>query len=316
MKAVLVQHRVKVFDKASGMSIGFDRCLHLCRQDHGLTESEAGTMRAIDALRDAEQHWIVIVEEDLLYMHSRAVITAFDSYLKRALDFDLNSRIPQRVLPVSTMPSGDFEYLVDREFQLVSKLLKPGNRKRDEARARIRSLLAMEALVAEEVKISEKDISRIERAIKNRIELGKVFPRLNTIDSAISGGGPTLTVHFSKKQGAPVRFVGGDDPEGAAAVRQVDLQKKYYLSAQMLAESTKLSAPKSLALRRHLGIDNDPNCRHTFEFGKSKFDRFSDNALAKMKTAISDGVDMNEIWELCGRGGRGAKRITAPAKLA
>ncbi|URK88553.1 hypothetical protein LP421_15950 [Rhizobium sp. RCAM05350] len=89
LKAVLVQNKVKVFDDKSGKSIGFDRALHLCRQNHGLTEAEAGTMRMIDALRDAEQHWFTIVEEDLLYLHTRALITVFDAYLKRALDLDL-----------------------------------------------------------------------------------------------------------------------------------------------------------------------------------------------------------------------------------
>lgn len=166
LKAVLVQNRVKVFDDKSGKSIGFDRALNLCRQGHGLTEIEAGTMRMIDALRGAEQHWFAIIEEDVLYLHTRALVTVFDAYLKRALDLDLFSRIPARVLPVSTKPPGDFDFLVDREYKLIAELLMPGKRKRDEARGRIRALLAMEGLAAEEVQISEKDINRIERAVK------------------------------------------------------------------------------------------------------------------------------------------------------
>jgi hypothetical protein len=214
LKAVLVQNKVKVFEEKSGKSISFEKCLRLCRQDHGLTEAEAGIMRTVDALRDAEQHWFAKLEEDVLYLHTRALITAFDAYIRRALDIDVRSRIPPRVLPVSTMPPGDFDFLVDREYKLIADLLKPGNRKRDEARARIRSLLAMEALVAEEVEISEKDINRIEKAIKDGSELRAVFPRLNTIASAVQGEGTAITVHFTKKEGAPVKFVGGDDPGG------------------------------------------------------------------------------------------------------
>ncbi len=123
----------------------------------------------------------------------------FDAYLKRALDVDLSSRIPARVLPVSTKPPGDFDLLVDREYRLIAELLKPGKRKRDEARARIRALLAMEGLVADEVQISEKDINRIEKAVRAGSELGEVFPRLNTIASAVEGDGPAITVRFSKK---------------------------------------------------------------------------------------------------------------------
>ncbi|QZN99604.1 hypothetical protein [Chenggangzhangella methanolivorans] len=91
LKAVLRQAQYQVFDKKSSTSIGFKRCLNLCVAQHELTESEAGVMRAVDALRDEAQHWFVVVEEELLYLHTRALITAFDAYLKRTLDDDLNA---------------------------------------------------------------------------------------------------------------------------------------------------------------------------------------------------------------------------------
>ena len=296
LKAVLVQKKVSVFDKSTGKSIGFERCLRLCQASHGLKSEEAGVMRAIDAMRDASQHWFVFVSEELLYMHTRALISAFDDYLKRALDTDLLSHIPPRVLPVSSMPPGDFEFLIDREYKLIADLLKPGKRKRDEARARMRSLLAMEALTTDEVEISEKDIDRIEKAVKAGAEIGKVFPRLITVSTTTSGEGVTLKVHFSKKEGAPVRYVSGDDLEEAAAVREVDIRKKYYMRAADLAKALKLTEPKSKALRKHLEIDGEKDCSHTFEFGKSTFQCFSDNAMNRMKQAIVDGIDMNAVW--------------------
>jgi len=296
MKAVLCQNKVKLFDKDSGRSIGFERCLGLCQANFGLTALEAGVFRVVDALRDDAQHWFVYIPEDILYMHTRALITVFDAYLTRSLDLDLNSFIPARVLPVSTMPPGDFEFLVDREFKLVGELLRPGNRRRDEARARIRTLLAMEALVTEEVAISEKDINRIERAIKTGSELSSVFPRLNTINTTVDGAGATLKVHFTKKEGAPVKFIAGDEPEGAAAVREIDLQKKFHMNASQLAQKLGLTEPKSVALRRCLGIDDDPGCMHVFKFGKVKINRFSDNALRSMKDAIKDGIDLKKVW--------------------
>lgn len=143
LKAVLVQNKARVFDKATGKSIGFEKCLRLCQSSHGLKSEEAGVMRAIDAMRDASQHWFVFVSEDLLYMHTRAVISAFDDYLKRTLKTDLHAHIPPRVLPVSTKPPGDFEFLIDREYNLIVDLLRPGKRRRDEARARIRCQSAL-----------------------------------------------------------------------------------------------------------------------------------------------------------------------------
>jgi hypothetical protein len=57
---------------------------------------------------------------------------------------------------------------------------------------------------------------------------------------------------------------------------QVDLQTKYYLPPFELAERAGLSRPCATALRRHLGIDEDENCRHVFTFGTQKHPRYSD----------------------------------------
>ncbi|MDR6632647.1 hypothetical protein J2X72_001431 [Phyllobacterium sp. 1468] len=297
LKAVLCQNRVRVFDKDTSRSLGFEKCLGICQAHHDLKESEAGIFRAVDALRDAAQHWIIVVSEDLLYMNTRAIITAYDAYLKRSLDLDVSSHIPPRVLPVSTKPPGDFDFLVDREYKLIAELLQPGKRQRDEARARVRSLLAMEAIVTEKVEVSERDIDRIEKAIKDGKEFNEVFPRLNTVGTATTGEGTTFTVHFSKKEGAPVKYIKGDDPEGHAAVREVDLRKKFHMLPSDLAKKLGLTEPKSKALRQHLNIDSDPDCHWVFEFGKSKHGCFSDNARNKMKAALDGGLDMNSVWE-------------------
>lgn len=156
-------------------------------------------------------------------------------------------------------------------------------------------MLAMEAIVTDEVGISERDIDRIEKAMRGGTELKAVFPRLATVGTTTSGEGINLTVHFTKKQGAPVQYVGGDDPAAAAAVREIDLQKKFYLQANALAEKVGLTRPKAKVLRLHLGIDEDPSCIHVFEFKSQKIPCFSDNAVAKMKAGLA-AVDMNELW--------------------
>jgi len=109
--------------------------------------------------------------------------------------------------------------------------------------------LAMEAHTVNEVNVSEKDIDRIEKAIREKKAFKDVFPRLVALGTNVEGQGITLKVHFSKKQGAPVRFISADDPGEAAAVREFDLQKKYYLSRTQLAHTLKLTPPKAAALR-------------------------------------------------------------------
>lgn len=288
LKAILVQKGVRVFDPTKQTSIGFEKCVNLAIQHAKLTAEEAGLLRAVDAFRDAEQHRLIIVPEDVLYLHARGFITVFDDLLKRSLDHALADHLPGRVLPVSTQPLVSFDLLVDREFSQVRELLQPGRRQRDEARGRIRALLAMESHVAEHVDISEADIDRIEKAIRGGKLRSDVFPRLGALDTQVSGAGATISVRFTKKQGegAPVRFVAADDPTEAAAVREVDLQKRFRLSASELAKALKLNTHKSHALRQKLNIDADPQCMHTFTFGKSKHPMFSDTALNRMREAL------------------------------
>jgi hypothetical protein len=231
LKAGLVQEQVGVFDKQLSQSIGFEKCVNLARQHLGLTADEAGTLRAIDALRDEAQHWYNEVSEGLLYSHARASVTLFDDLLQRAFGESLVSHLPHRVLPISSEPPKDIQLLIDEEFTQIAELLKPGRRRRPEACARIRTLLAMEAHVAENVRVSKRDVDRVQKGIRAGRTLPEVFPRLSEVGTEISGEGIHVAVRFVRNtrprgQLLAVRFVGADDPEDAAAIREVDLQRR------------------------------------------------------------------------------------------
>ena len=68
LKAVLVQRGVQVMDPNKKTSIGHEKCVNLAMQHAKLTVSEAGLLRTVNALRDAEQHWMIVVPEDVLYL--------------------------------------------------------------------------------------------------------------------------------------------------------------------------------------------------------------------------------------------------------
>lgn len=163
LKAALVQGRTVVFDRESGRSIGFSRCLHEASSSSRvkLTEEEAGALRAVDAMRDGEQHWFTVVDEGLLYLHTRAAVTLFDDLLHRAFEERLANHLPLRVLPVGSEPPQDFQTLIDREYANVAALLKPHRRARAEAEARIRALLALEAHVEPDTRVSVSDVRRV-----------------------------------------------------------------------------------------------------------------------------------------------------------
>jgi len=296
IKALLIQNGKGVFDKEKGTSIGVDKALNIAQSNGWLNSTQAGAIRVIDALRDQAQHWMVVVPEDVLYINARALITAVDEILSGHFDDTLSDNLPVRVLPLSTQPLPDFLLMVNREYAQIRDLLAPGRRARDEARGRITALLAMEAHISEEVAVSKRDLDRIEEAIKADTSVERVFPRLMTLATNVEGEGPTLRVRITKSEDAPaIRYVSGDDPEGAAAIREIDLQRKYYLSPSELAQKLGLTRNKAKAVRDYLRIDEDPANVITFEFGSQKHPRYSDNALRALREAITPEL-VEQAW--------------------
>ncbi|MFI7618273.1 DUF3644 domain-containing protein [Nonomuraea terrae] len=297
IKAALVQANVMVFDSHLGRSWGFETCIKhaLGHPKIQLSDSDAGTLRAIDAMRDDEQHWFNFVSEQLLYLHARAGVTLFDDILQRMFKEELTTYLPHRVLPISVDPPRDLALVLDEEYTQIAALMSPGRRARHEACARIRTLLAMEAHVEPDTRVSTKDVARVERGIRNGNPRELVFPRLEEISTTVDGHGITITVHFTKKQGAPVRYV-ADDTVPAAAIREVDLQRKFHRSATDLAIALKLTGPRSAALRQHLGIDANESCSHEFVFGSQRHRRYSDNAFVLMRDALVS-IDMEAVWQ-------------------
>jgi hypothetical protein len=299
LKAILEARKKPVFDKWSQKSISLDRAIRLCQQEPGvnLSEDEAGTIRVLDALRDAEQHWHLVVDEGLHFLNVRAGITLFDDLLRRVFGERLADHLPTRVLPISAEPPQTLDLLVDREYRRIAALLEPGRRASAEARARIRALLASEALRdSAAAEVSEADVRRVARGVREGKSREQVFPKLCGISCILAGAGLTVEVRMVKKGGLPVTYT-SDPNADASAFRTVDLEKKFYMGPHDLADKCGVSRNKAMALRRHLGLDaNDDHYSHRFVFGRTKLLRYSDNAWRAMKDALAT-VDLDRIWE-------------------
>ncbi|MFB6826196.1 DUF3644 domain-containing protein [Streptomyces virginiae] len=299
LKAALVQRGIRVLDPELGRSIGFEACVRKAMQhpDIKLSEADAGMLRAIDAMRDDEQHWFNQVSEQLLYVHTRAGVTLFDDLLQRVFKEPLADHLPVRVLPVSAHPPRDLALLLDDEYTQIASLLRPGRRATHEARARIRTLLALEAHTGPETRVSDKDVDRVQAGIRGGAARSEVFPRLEQLATATDGEGLLIKLRFVKSADAPpVRYV-ADESVPAAAIREVDLQAKFRRSASDLATALGLTQPRCLALRRHLGIDNDAACCHEFVFDSQRLTRFSDNAYTRLRDALG-ALDLDEVWRV------------------
>ena len=129
------------------------------------------------------------------------------------------------------------------------------------------------------------------------INVGKtreqIFPKLSAVDADFTGDGVGLEVRFVKSGGMPVTFV--KDDVDASAIRVVDLQKKFYMTASELAMKLGVTTSRAIALRRHVGAGTNENMSHTFKMGKTRYVLYSDNAFVAMRDAIRD-LDMDAIW--------------------
>jgi hypothetical protein len=297
VKAALVQKGCAVFDKKSHKAEGMKRWLNRAKEHLQSSEGEIGVLRTIDALRDTEQHWYAAVPEEILYLESRAFITAFDDILGRVFGERLADFFPSRILPISTLPvPRDTIHLFDSNYRQIQALLVPGKRQRDNALGLIRTLLAMESHVVEEVEVNEADVRRVERVARSGNDWTVAFPRLSQIRTAFQGEGQEILVRFSKTEGAPVRFVTADDPTEAAAVREIDLQRRFRYSATELAKQIGLTTNKSAVLKRYCKTDSDPQCMHEFVFGSQKHKRYSDTAIEKLRTVLKT-ADLDQIHQ-------------------
>ncbi|BCW73653.1 hypothetical protein NicSoilB8_46970 (plasmid) [Arthrobacter sp. NicSoilB8] len=299
LKASLDSAKVSVFDKRSEKSISFEAAIRKCQETPGIkvSEGDAGTMRVIDAWRDAEQHWYATVDEGLLYLHVRAAITLYDDLLYRVFQERLGDHLPARVLPISAEPPQDFQLLVDREFSRIAELLHPKRRGRGEAHSRIRALLAMESHTdPDAAEIREADVRRVERGVKSGKPRAQVFPKLSSVGSQVSGEGLTVEVKLVKTGGLPMTYVAADSDVEPSAIRMVDLEKKFHMSPYELADKAGIERTKATAVRRHFNLDsNDDVHSHRFVFGSQKYMRYSDNALKKMKEAKTS-LNLADLW--------------------
>jgi hypothetical protein len=68
---------------------------------------------------------------------------------------------------------------------------------------------------------------------------------------------------ITKKGGAPIRYIAGDDPREAATIRTVDLQKRFRYSARQVAQQSGLSDHQFYAAHLALNLDD---VRHASSF--------------------------------------------------
>ena len=300
LKAAIVENGGSIRDRGSAETIGFDTCVRraLSQGDiRFLTEEQALTLQATNGLRDAAQHHLVDLSEQQLYIHAQAGVTLFRDIARDVFAIELCDYLPERVLPVSTTPPTDLSMLFDREVQAVRMLLAPGRRRHTEARARLRPLAILDATIkGEKLQPSEATLDRMGRLLIAGEDWAEVFPGVASVEITTEGVGAKVQLRIVKKEGVPTTLV----PEGTVgasvvAVKRVNELDYYSLSRDGLASKVGLTGPKTTALIRFLGLEDDPEYFKRVVLGKSPFKRYSPKAIGRMKDALEE-VSINEVW--------------------
>jgi hypothetical protein len=300
LKASILHRGGKIRERRAKQTIGFDACVRKALSDSNvkfLTPEQALTLQAINSLRDAAQHHLVDLSEQHLYLHAQSGVTLFRDLQKAVFDRELTSDLPERVLPVSTKPPAYIETLFDTEVEHIKTLLRPKSRRRVEAYARLRGLAILEGSIqGERIQPGTGDLNRLARKMRGGQSWNKLFPGVASVEFTAKGYGPSLDLRISKKEGTPVHLVPEGTPGAAVvAIRRVDELGFYNLSLTQLAEHVGLSAPKATALIRHLNMQFDADCFKQIVIGQSKFNRYSQKALEKIKKELPV-VDMQKVW--------------------
>jgi hypothetical protein len=301
LKAGILVRGGKIRDRGATFTIGFDACVRRALSTEGvkfLTEEQALVVQTINGLRDAAQHHLLELSEGQLYIHAQSGITLFRDLLRDLFDEDLSQYLPERVLPVSTVVPLEPLAMFANELDDVRLLLAPGRRKRKEAEAKLRGLAIVDhAIQGSLVQPGESELRKIGKEIASGKGLTEVFPGIGSVQFQTDGVGPRVNLRITKGEGLPVTIVPEGTPgAGVVALKRVDELAFYNLGHNQLAQKVGISPSKLTAVIRAANLKDDLDCSKEFKIGKSRHQRYSQNAIDRVKSIIEErGLD--NIWK-------------------
>ncbi|MCU7866453.1 MAG: hypothetical protein KZQ92_21070 [Candidatus Thiodiazotropha sp. (ex Lucinoma borealis)] len=302
LKSIILHKGGKIREPYEKETIGFEKCVRKCITDQQvkcLGEEDGLTIQIINSFRDAAQHDIVILSEQELYMYSQAGVTLYKDLIKKVFGEDLRSHLPERILPISTHPPADLHSMVEADFKQIKSLLKPKSRKQIDAKARLKSLVIIESsLEGIRNQPSELEINKLAKRIQTGKKWRDLFPGIASLNIVTTGSGISVDIRITKKEGDSVRLVPEGTPGATVlAVKRVNELDYYSLGLKDIAQKIDLGANKTLAIVKHLKLQESGDYYKEVKVGKSKFKRYSAGALNKIKKAIPK-LDISEVWEM------------------
>lgn len=301
LKASIIHKGGRIRDKGFRETIGFSTCVRRGFSDNKikfLTEEDVLTLQTLNGLRDAAQHDTLEMSEQYLYFQAQAGLTLFRDVVKRVFGIDLKTGLPARVLPLSTTAPVDIQAFFATEVNEITKLLKPGSRKRLEAQERLRALAIMEnSIQGIESQPSQSELKSLSSKFSQGVAWDQAFPGVSTLTFTQNGYGPSLDLRITKKEGVPVQIVPEGTPGAAVvAIKRVNELDFYNLSFRDLADKFEVGANKLQAVIKELKIQGNDEAFKSIKLGTQIHKRYSPLALDILKKEIPK-LDVEAIWQ-------------------
>jgi hypothetical protein len=302
LKSAILHKGGRIREPREKETIGFDKCVRKCVSEEGvkcLTNEQALTVQIVNSLRDAAQHYMVHVSEQQLYLYAQAGVTLYGDIVQGVFGQNLRDHLPDRVLPVCASPPKDLASVVKAEFDDIKGLVAPKSRKALQARAKVRALAVVEAsLNGVRSQPGEGELNKLLDQVRSGKSWQQLFPGVASLELATDGEGIGIAIRLTKSEGEPVHLV----PEGTpgatvVSVKRVNELSFYSLGLKDLAQKMGLSAPRVLALIKHLKVQEKDEFFRDIRIGKVNFKRYSPNALKTLQETVKV-VEMDKVWEL------------------
>ena len=126
----------------------------------------------------------------------------------------------------------------------------------------------------------------------------QIFPGASTINFTSIGYGPTLDLRISKsEEGIPFTPVPEGTPGAAiVAIKRVNELEYYNLGRNQIAKKLNISGPKTTAAIKYFNIKEDIECFKQIKINKTKFDRYSQKTLEKLKDKLKN-ESIDTVWK-------------------
>ncbi len=301
LKALIFQKRGSVREPGTEDSFGLQRCIDIAADDlNVLTAEERVVLQALKQDRDAATHDIIVMGEELLWVHMRSAVTIFQRLVRDVLGGG-DEALPARVLPVSAAPPGDMGVLIDQEIAGIRQLLQPRRRRTAEAAARLRPLLALDGSVTgRSDPPTDKEVARAERGIRDGTDWRTLLPGLASLQGRNHphSEAAELVLQIGKAADAvPVRAAKPGEETTALAYRRSSPFDEFSIKLTELGPRLGLNQHQGQAIIEHLRLKDDDRAYFVrlTRNGNIQFQGLSARALHLARQALDNGLDVDEV---------------------